>query len=86
MKRPIIIALTVTCAITTGLLLSKSSWETLQTQRQAYNEKIQASRKIETDRAELLKKTAQLDSPFGKEQRARELGYRKPYEKPLTLD
>lgn len=86
MKRPIIIILTITAAISTGLVLSKSSWDTRKTQRAEYQAKIAESREIESTRADLLKETAILESPYGKEQRARELGYRKPYEKPLTLD
>ena len=86
MNRITITILTVTLAIATGAFLSRSSWQSLQTQRKEFKAQVAESREIEADRTELLKKTADLESPFGKEKRARELGYRKPYEKPLTLD
>ncbi len=86
MNRPAIILVTIALAITTGAFLSRTSWQSLKTQRAEYAKQIQESRKIESERTELLKKTADLESPFGKEQRARELGYHKPYEKPLTIE
>jgi len=86
MNRPTIIIFTIVLAISTGAFLSRSSWQSLKTQRAEYAEQVVAARKIEAERTDLLKKTADLESPFGKEKRARELGYRKPYEKPLTLE
>ncbi len=86
MNRPTFILLTIAFAIAAGAFLSRSSWQSLKTQRAEYANQVTAARKIESERTDLLKKTANLESPFGKEERARELGYRKPYEKPLTLE
>ncbi|MFM9872819.1 MAG: septum formation initiator family protein [Fimbriimonadaceae bacterium] len=86
MNRPTIILFTIALAVATGAFLSRSSWQSLKTQRAEYTNQIKESRKIDAERTELLKKTADIQSPFGKEKRARELGYRKPYEKPLTIE
>lgn len=86
MNRIAITLFTVVTAVAAGLFFSRSSWQTVQTQRKEYKTQVAESRKIQADRAELLHRSAELESPFGKEQRARELGYRKPYEKPLNLD
>ncbi|MBX3113260.1 MAG: septum formation initiator family protein [Fimbriimonadaceae bacterium] len=86
MKRPTIVLLTLALAITTGAFLSRAPWQQLKAQKADYAEKVAKTRKIESERAELLQKNAKLESPFGMEERARELGYHKPYEKPMSLD
>jgi cell division protein FtsB len=86
MNRPTFIILTIALAVATGAFLSRSSWQSLKIQRAEYANKVSESRKIEAERTALLKQTADLESPFGKEKRARELGYHKPYEKPLTIE
>lgn len=86
MNRTAITLFTLAAAIALGLFFSRNSWQTVQLQRKESQTQIKESRKIQADRAGLLQKSAELESPFGKEQRARELGYRKPYEKPLSVD
>lgn len=86
MKRPIIVVITLALAIAAGAFLSRTPWQQLKDQKAEYAEKVAKTRKIESERAELLQRNAQLESPYGMEERARELGYHKPYEKPMTLE
>jgi hypothetical protein len=86
MKRTTIALLVLVCGVLTGVYCSRPSWRALDAQKKEFRAQVSEARHIQAERTELLKETSRLESPFGKEQRARELGYRKPYEKPLTID
>lgn len=72
-------------AVGFGIALSSKPWQHYQNQRKKMNEEIATMRKDEANYAELLTQKARLESPLGREQRARELGYRKPNEVPLEV-
>lgn len=68
-----------------GIALSSKPWQHYQDQRKKMNEEIATMRQEEGRHADLLTEKAKLESPLGREQRARELGYRKPNEVPLEV-
>lgn len=78
--------LTILFAVLCGLAFSLKPWRELQAQRAESNSAIQEAKDIEAQRATLVREDSRLDSPFGMEERARQRGYRKPTERPLTVD
>lgn len=65
---------------------SVKPWQKFRTQLALRDEALAESKEIERQRVDLLSRNARLDSPFGMEEQARRLGYRKPYERPLAID
>ncbi len=86
MKHYLLTIITVAAALAVGFLLARTPWQNLGTQKAEYRRQIRHTRAIEAERSKLLQEKSNLQSPYGMEQRARELGYRKPYEHPLELE
>lgn len=86
MKRYAITALTVVAAVSAGFFFARAPWQNLAAQKAEHRKQLRHTRSIEAERSRLLQEKASLQSPYGMEQKARELGYRKPYERPLELD
>ncbi|MFN3729663.1 MAG: hypothetical protein ACK4XJ_08135 [Fimbriimonadaceae bacterium] len=72
-------------AIACGVLLSLKPWQVYAHERAKTNQMVSEMRDIEQRRAELLSQKARMESPTGREELAREAGYRRADEKPLTL-
>jgi hypothetical protein len=69
-----------------GVSLSRQPWQELSEQKRLRNTTLAETKQVEQQRSDLLRRNAELDSPYGMEEQARKAGYRKPYEQPLTLD
>lgn len=82
-RKLILDVLFVLVAVGLGLALSVQPWHVYQRQKQAANaaEKIKAL--AEANREDLTRKKAQYDSELGKEELARNHGYRQPNETPI---
>ena len=65
--------------------LSLRPWQTARDQKQQAHRARAELRKAESERAEMLRKEARFESPAGREEMARERGYRPPGEKPLEV-
>ena len=77
---------TITSAALLGLALSLEPWQKFREEAEE-SARVQAeTRKAEQQRGELLQESAELESPYGMEEQARGKGYRKPNERPLSLD
>lgn len=79
------ITLTIILGLLAGLILSREPWKQYKSEK-AQSHKAQAETKeILEERADLMSRKANLDSPQGMEEEARKQGYRKSYEKPIDL-
>jgi len=65
--------------------LSLKPWQTARDQKQRAEQARAELRKAEADSADMLRKEARFESPAGREEMARERGYRPPGEKPLEV-
>jgi len=65
----------VAFAVGAGIFGSLRPWKAYRDQRSAADRQTASMRSAEQDRAALLRKQAQADTPIGKEVHARELGY-----------
>ncbi len=75
------IALLVVLGSVTGFALSLKPWEKLREERSRATEAKKEMREVEKERADLLRQQARLDSSAGREELARQRGYKKPSEK-----
>lgn len=69
-----------------GLFLSQNAWREYRKQKSHLAEIKAETREVQEDRAELMSRAAQLDSPAGMEEEARERGFRKENETPIELE
>lgn len=76
-------ALFLTLAVAFGVLLSLKPWEQYREQRQETDEAVSQMRDAERERADLIRERMRYESPAGREQLARERGYRRPGEQSL---
>lgn len=76
---------TVVAAVLVGAGFSMKPWKALKTQWKESESAVKETRVLEQQRSDLIRENARLDSPFGMEEQAREMGYRKPYERPLVV-
>ncbi|HEY3779653.1 MAG TPA: hypothetical protein VGL56_01120 [Fimbriimonadaceae bacterium] len=76
-------SLFVLSAVGLGVGLSIKPWKVYRLQRQAADTAVADMRTAEKDRAELTRKKAQYDSELGKEDLARDEGYRQANEVPV---
>jgi len=66
-----------------AIAASWKPWEQYNIQRKKRDAATAEMREAEKERAELTKEKARLESPIGKEELARERGFRRPGEIPL---
>ena len=76
---------TVVAAVLCGTGFSMKPWKALRAQWQESESAVSETKALEKQRSELIRDNARLDSPYGLEEQAREMGYRKPYERPLVV-
>ncbi len=75
----------VLLAIGTGVALSIKPWEAYRVQKKKADQAQAEMRSAEQEKAELVRQKARFESPIGKEELARERGYRKPNEQPVDV-
>lgn len=73
----------VAAAVGTGLYMSRKPWSEFQRQRALTNQARRDQRAAEEDRAKYVSQAAAAESPTGREEIARERGYRRPNETPV---
>lgn len=85
MKKPRIVweMVFVGVAVAAGIALSARTWEAYNVERVKSDQKVSEMKKAEGEREELLRQKGKFESPAGREQQARDIGYTKPGEKPL---
>ncbi len=67
------------------IYLNRDTWRLYKDQMATKSRNDERMRAAETERAELIRRRAELSSPVGQERLARKQGYRKPGEQPLEL-
>jgi hypothetical protein len=72
-------------AVALGVGLSMRPWNVYREQRDKADAHIQEAKRAETQRVDLEEQKAKYESPLGKEELARNRGYRKSNERPLDL-
>lgn len=76
-------ALLLVLAVGVGAALSVESWRHYSAQNKRATEARDEMRLAESERARLMREQSRLQSPVGREERARERGYRRVNERPL---
>lgn len=76
-------ALFLTLAVAVGVFLSLKPWEQYREQRQETDEAVSQMKDAERERADLIRERMRYESPAGREQLARERGYRRAGEQSL---
>jgi hypothetical protein len=74
-------ALWVLFAVALGLGLSYKPWQEYQQHKLKRDAAVKEMKEVETERVEAIRKRAKYDSVAGREELAREWGYKKPGEK-----
>jgi hypothetical protein len=82
-KKLLLNSLFALSAVGLGVGLSIKPWRVYRLQRQAADMAVSDMRAAEKDRAELTRKKARSDSELGKEELARNEGYRQANEVPV---
>ncbi|HVL38142.1 MAG TPA: hypothetical protein VM328_02015 [Fimbriimonadaceae bacterium] len=70
-------------AIGAGVAMSTKPWQAYREQRKIADQKIAERARAEENLVSLAEQRARLESPAGKERRAREQGFKKPSEEAL---
>ncbi|MCW5941763.1 MAG: hypothetical protein KIS66_06005 [Fimbriimonadaceae bacterium] len=78
--RMLITGLVVLAAVGTGALLSREPWRLYREQQAKTDQSLRAMRAAEDKSANLTRQKAHADSPLGREELARKMGFRKPGE------
>ncbi len=73
----------IVTACATGLYLSRKPWSVFQEQRGKTNLSVQEMKAAEQERTRLLQQKTRLDSPIGKEEAVRDMGFQKVGEAPV---
>ena len=73
-------------ALGCGIYFSIKPWKLYFQQNEKAQKAISQMKKTEKERSELIRKKAYYESPVGKEELARNRGYRKPNELPIETD
>lgn len=76
-------ALFVLTALAVGAFLGYGPWQLYREQRAKADEAAIQMKEAERDRADLIRTRNRYESPIGREELARERGYRRPDERPL---
>ena len=76
----------VVAAASLGFYLSRDPWVAYHEQKLKADSATKDMMKAESAKNELLERKAKIESPAGREQLARGLGYVKDGEKPLTTE
>ena len=69
-----------------GLYLSRGPWQTYRDQRAKADEATREMESAEHEKADLLKRRAEIETPMGREKLARERGYLKKGELPVNSE
>lgn len=85
MKRGLWFLLGLVVAVGAGIGFSLQPWQDYRARNADRSEATRAMREAEQERADLIRKQARAMSPLGKEELARDRGYRAPNEVPLDL-
>jgi len=86
MRRKLFInGLIAAAALGLGIVLSLGPWQVARLQRNAADKMLSDMKRAEAERAELSRKKAQYESTLGKEELARNQGYRQPDETPAPV-
>ncbi len=74
--------LIVVVAVSAGIALSRKPWQVYHEQRRAADEQLAEMHRSEKNLETLVRKDARVKTSIGREELAREAGYRKPGELP----
>ena len=83
MKGMVATSLVILVAVATGYALSRTPWNDYSEQKKITREAELDMKKAELERAELVRRQTQLETPSGREKIAREAGYRRSNEVPV---
>ncbi len=72
-------------AIAAGVAFSLKPWQQYATQKSKADQATAEMRAAEHEKSDLVKQKARYESPIGKEQLARERGYKKINESPVEV-
>jgi len=82
-KRASFSVLAVVVAVGAGVILSVKPWQSYNVERAKRDIAVDEMRAAEQERAKEIERFQRLQTPFGREEEARKLGYRRPDEKPV---
>jgi len=82
-KRASLSVLALVVAVSAGVALSVKPWKDYNEQRAKRDIAVAEMRAAERERAAEIERYQRLQTPFGREEEARKLGYRRPDEKPI---
>ena len=82
-RKPTWSILIVVVGVATGMALSLKPWQHYREQKEIANNARAEMKATEQQRSELMREKSRLESPVGREELARERGYRRPWEKPI---
>lgn len=83
MNKRILNLFLVVAAVAVGVFLSIRPWQIYAEQKSLAEDKIQQMKLAEDNRVRLMESKVRLESPSGREEAARDYGYRKPGEQPI---
>ncbi len=83
-KRVSLTVLALVTAVSVGVVLSVKPWRDFNEQRAKRDVAVAEMRAAERERAAEIERFQRLQTPFGREEEARKLGYRRPNEKPVA--
>lgn len=78
--------LLVAAAICTGVALSWKTWQVYFNQNDKAKSAIADAQRAELDRADLVRQQAMSESSLGREAAARNKGFMRPGERPVTIN
>lgn len=73
----------IATAVGVGLYFSRAPWQVYQQQKEISAKAAVQMRQAESERADLARKNAKLESSAGQEEQARQQGYLGPREEPV---
>lgn len=74
----------VAAAVATGVALSVRPWQVYGEQRKIADDSIKEMRDAESKKSELTRQRAKYETALGREELARQQGYRRPDERPVA--
>lgn len=83
-KRASFTVLAFVAAVGVGVVISVKPWKEFNEQRAKRDKAVEEMRIAERERAAEIERFQRLQTPFGREEEARRLGYRKPNEKAIN--
>lgn len=85
MRRYALHGLLLVLAIGLGLFFSLGPWKLYAEQKQRANASEAEMREVQGERAELTRERSYAESPVGREELARGMGFKKPGERPVEI-